>query len=196
MDLFQNKSFAAAADIGSPGVIIAIASSIEERVRLARLLGCHAPVMLVASREEAVALLGAADPPAPPPTVLPVAPVFPVAPARSRRPGVEVDSDWRTATWAGRSVALSPLEHDLLVCLLEEVGHTVTFGELHRRVWGNDHLGDHSDVQSVVKRLRRKLADLQSPVQIQAVRGVGLRLVDANPPPPTTVVERLSLPGT
>ena len=73
---------------------------------------------------------------------------------------------------------LSPLEHDLLVCLLREVGRTWTFARIHRRVWGNDHLGGRDDVQSVVKRLRRKLHALSSPYGIHAVRGVGLRLVD------------------
>ena len=75
-------------------------------------------------------------------------------------------------------MALAPLEHDLLVRLLESVGHTLTFEELHRDVWGNDHLGDRSDLTSTVKRLRRKLAELSSPLVIQAVRGVGLRLVE------------------
>jgi DNA-binding response OmpR family regulator len=58
------------------------------------------------------------------------------------------------------------------------VGHTLTFEELHRDVWGNDHLGDRSDPTSTVKRLRRKLTGLGSPLVIQAVRGVGLRLVE------------------
>ncbi len=86
-------------------------------------------------------------------------------------------------TWCGRSTGLSPLEYDLLRCLLERVGRTWPFEVLHRQVWGNDHLGDRSDVQSVVKRLRRKLRGLGCPFQIMAVRGVGLRLVDPRPAP-------------
>ena len=80
-------------------------------------------------------------------------------------------------------VPLSPLEHDLLNCLLADIGHTFAFADLHNHVWGNEHLGDRSDVQSVVKRLRRKLRDLGCPLQIMAVRGVGLRLVDRRPSP-------------
>ncbi|MDN5893496.1 MAG: helix-turn-helix domain-containing protein, partial [Nocardioides sp.] len=78
-----------------------------------------------------------------------------------------------------REIGLTPLEHDMLVCLLESLGHIETFESLQRRVWGNDHLGGRSHVQSVVKRLRRKLEELRSPLQIDAVRGVGLRLVDS-----------------
>jgi hypothetical protein len=43
--------------------------------------------------------------------------------------GVVVDSDARLASWRDQSVALAPLEHDLLVRLLESVGHTLTFEE-------------------------------------------------------------------
>jgi DNA-binding response OmpR family regulator len=92
--------------------------------------------------------------------------------------GIDIDSDWRVASWRDKVVSLSPLEHDLLRCLLGDLGRTLTFERLHRQVWGNDHLGGRSDLQSVVKRLRRKLRDLGSPLQIHAVRGVGLRLTD------------------
>jgi hypothetical protein len=177
-----------------PAVIIAIAPSMEERLRVAQLV-THAPVLLVSSREEAVALLTGGEPPpealapVPPadavladPLAVPVveavveavvAPADPVAPD-----GLVVDSDWRVVRWEERTVPLSPLEHDLLVCLLADPGRTWTFERIHQRVWGNDHLGGRDDVQSVVKRLRRKLRELGSPYGIHAVRGVGLRLVD------------------
>ncbi len=150
-----------------PTVMIAIAPSMEERVRLAAL---GLPLLLVSTRAEALAFLGAMDGPLVEPTVL--------EPLPSPALGLVVDSDRRIAQWRDNSVALSPLEHDLLICLLEEVGRTRTFASLHREVWGNDHLGGHADVQSVVKRLRRKLGDLGCSLQIHAVRGVGLRLSD------------------
>jgi DNA-binding response OmpR family regulator len=86
--------------------------------------------------------------------------------------------------WQESSVALSPLEHDLLLCLLDVPLRTWTFELLHRTVWGNDHLAGRDDVQSVVKRLRRKLRDIASPLGIRAVRGVGLRIVDHRQPLP------------
>ena len=157
----------------APGaVLIAIAASAEERERIARLFGAHASVLLVSSREEAVALLSAdasPSPPAPPPPQ-------PEDHGDTPAEGLVLDSDWRTASWRGRSVPLSPLEHDVLHCLLADLGHTWTFEELHQRVWGNNHLGDRSDMQSVVKRLRRKLGFLGSPLRVQAIRGVGFRL--------------------
>lgn len=181
-----------------PAVVIAIAPSMEERLRVTQ-LNAHAPVLLVSTREEAVALLtGGADYYPPPPRAAPpvetvvAEPAFglpqpvehgsvepgPVEPEHVGSVGLVVDSDWRLLRWEGRSVPLSPLEHDLLVCLLADSGRTWTFELIHRQVWGNDHLGGRDDVQSVVKRLRRKLRELGSPCGIHAVRGIGLRLVD------------------
>ncbi|QIX27283.1 winged helix-turn-helix transcriptional regulator [Nocardioides sp. JQ2195] len=158
---------------GAQAVVIAIAGSIEERLRIAEMVGSSAAVVMVSSRAEAMDILagspGVRSEPERPRPGLAVA---------EQSSGLEVDSDWRVATVGDREVGLSPLEHDLLVCLLAEVGHIHTFESIQRSVWGNDHLGGRSHVQSVVKRLRRKLGDLDSPVQIDAVRGVGLRLVD------------------
>ncbi len=192
-----------------PAVVIAIAASMDERLRVARIVSPHAPLLLVASREEALQLLARgsdellqpADPVAPVERVerveqaghvTPVEPVeltgrAAVAPAPDPPrlvDGVEVDSEWRTMAWQGSSVALSPLEHDLLLCLLDVPLRTWTFELLHRTVWGNDHLAGRDDVQSVVKRLRRKLRDIASPLGIRAVRGVGLRIVDHRQPVP------------
>lgn len=161
-------------------VIIAIASSTAERVRLASLVTGHAPVLLVSSPEELLSLLVDSAPPAEAPSVHPRV-VEPLLRALIGTADVvpEVDSDRRVATWSGRTVPLSPLEHDLLrYLLLAQLGRTCTFESLHRAVWGNDHLGGRGDVWSVVKRLRRKLDELDCPLRIQAVRGVGLRLVD------------------
>ncbi|QBR91555.1 winged helix-turn-helix domain-containing protein [Nocardioides euryhalodurans] len=155
-------------------MVIAIAASMEERLRVASLVSEHVPVLLVATREEALALLAGE----PPPAAASVSVVPDPPPTGEVAETLVVDSDWRLARWGEASIPLSPLEHDLLVCLLDEPDRTWTFERIHRRVWGNDHLGGRDDVQSVVKRLRRKLRDLGSPYAIRAVRGVGLRVVD------------------
>ena len=177
--------------------VIVISPSAEERIRLARLVDDGVPVLLVADAAEAVALLGGGVALMPDLTVLTSPPAaaarrpavveaLPAARATRKRAhesigesaGIDIDSDWRVASWRDHAVPLSPLEHDLLCCLLGDLGRTLTFERLHRQVWGNDHLGGRSDLQSVVKRLRRKLRDLGSPLRIHAVRGVGLRLTD------------------
>lgn len=176
-------------------VVIAIAQSVEERVRIAELVDGSATVLLVSDVAEAVEFLRRAGRPAPRIEAVPPEPVPAVAPRPPE--GLVVDPDWRTATWQGARTQLSPLEHDLLQCLLAEIGHIQTFECLQQQVWHNEHQGGRSHVQSVVKRLRRKLELIGSPFHIDAVRGVGLRLVDmrtlsvAQPPTPAAT----ALPG-
>ncbi len=159
-----------------PVVVVAIARSAQERARLAALVDDHVQVLLASSYQEAVFLLSAADGDAQ---------ALAAPPPSEPTSGLLVDSDGRFAHWGNRTVALSPLEHDLLCCLLEEVGRTWSYQALHRQVWGHDQQRGRCDVQSVVKRLRAKLRELDSPLRIDAVRGVGLRLVETVAATPT-----------
>lgn len=157
-------------------MVVAIAPTVDDRVQIAASVGDLVPVLMVASPREAVALLGGVDPQ----EALPPTAPQPTAPARTESVttnDLTVDSDGRVLTCHGGSVTLSPLEHDLVTCLLGEVGHTWPYRVLHRRVWGNDHQGGRADVQSVVKRLRQKLGQIRSPLRLDVIRGVGLRLV-------------------
>ena len=162
-----------------PVVVVAIARSAQERARLAALVDDHVQVLLASSYQRG-GVPAERQPPA-------TRRRWPRRHQRPRPPssGLLVDSDGRFAHWGNRTVALSPLEHDLLCCLLEEVGRTWSYQALHRQVWGHDQQRGRCDVQSVVKRLRAKLRELDSPLRIDAVRGVGLRLVETvavNPP--------------
>ena len=196
-------------------VVIAITSNADERVRLARLVDGYAPLLLVSSRQEARAFLDgyhpalpAEEPPrdaaTPSPSPQPVSqPVFqPVSQRESQRPrqvshaGLRVDSDRHTVCWAGHESALTPLEHDLLACLLAEPDRVWSFARLHQQVWGTQFVGAGSDVHSLVKRVRRKLARMGAPVGIDAIRAVGFRLsclgdtADAPPAPSAPPVVR------
>lgn len=101
-----------------------------------------------------------------------------VEPAESRPDGhaLSVDSDRRVLRWRDREVGLTPLEHDFLACLLGAPGRIWTYQRLHHEVWGNELLGRGSDLHSVVRRVRAKLARIGASATIQAVRGVGFRL--------------------
>ncbi|MFI5844965.1 winged helix-turn-helix domain-containing protein [Catenuloplanes sp. NPDC051500] len=90
-------------------------------------------------------------------------------------PQLRVDSDRRVLRWQDREIDLTPLEHDFLSCLVASPGQIWTYKRLHLEVWGNEHLGRGSDLHSVVRRVRRKLAWLGASAHIQSVRGVGFR---------------------
>jgi hypothetical protein len=159
---------------GSPvaSLAIGIASSPEDRKRLAQLLGGTEAFLIVSSVDQARHFLNVVETSGAVPAAQPEPPIAaaPVPPALS------VDSDRRVLRWQDREVGLTPLEHDFMQCLVGAPGEIWTYQRLHLAVWGNEHLGRGSDIHSVVRRARGKLALLDASATIQAVRGVGLRL--------------------
>ncbi|MFG1779970.1 winged helix-turn-helix domain-containing protein [Micromonospora sp. NPDC049048] len=157
--------------------MIAVTPSPAERIRLAERLEGVAPLLLVADLDELRRLIAAPPPPAPEPDARTSAGT-PVADDDA----LLIDSARSTARSRGREVALTRLEHDLLACLTTEPIRAWSYAELHRSVWRDEGRERRADVQSLVKRLRRKLHELGTGVAIDAVRGVGFRLTDHQRP--------------
>ncbi|SCF15261.1 Transcriptional regulatory protein, C terminal [Micromonospora viridifaciens] len=158
-------------------LLIAVTPSPAERIRLAELLDGVAPLLLVADLDELRKLIGVPQQPA----------LAPQARAPVTAPAVVdntllIDSARSTARYGDRQVDLTRLEHDLLSCLTTEPIRVWSYAELHRAVWRDEQLERKADVQSLVKRLRRKLAELGTDVTIDAVRGVGFRLTEHQRP--------------
>ncbi|MEV4656964.1 winged helix-turn-helix domain-containing protein [Micromonospora sp. NPDC049301] len=155
-------------------LLIAVTSSPTERIRLAERLEGIAPLLLVADLDELRRLIPAPQQPAgtpPQPT-----------PAPATDSALVIDSTRSTARCEDREIDLTRLEHDLLICLTTEPIRVWSYAELHRSVWRDEGRERKADVQSLVKRLRRKLHDLGTVATIEAVRGVGLRLTDRQDP--------------
>ncbi len=88
-------------------------------------------------------------------------------------PGHEVMRD-------GRSIALTPLEFDLLVALARKPRQVFTREVLLEQVWGYRHAADTRLVNVHVQRLRSKVEkDPEHPEVVLTVRGVGYK---AGPP--------------
>jgi DNA-binding response OmpR family regulator len=101
------------------------------------------------------------------------APVHPV----QRFGEVEVEVSTRSVRRAGRPVALTPMEFDLLVALLRRQGAVASRLELLSEVWG--HASDvlTRTVDTHIGELRRKLErDPSTPQHILTVRKAGYRL--------------------
>jgi DNA-binding winged helix-turn-helix (wHTH) protein len=166
-------------------LLIAVAASQAERIRLAELIDDEAPLLLVASLDELRRLLtpGQQAPPQSEPGSAPEVEVViepedvPVA-----ANVLTIDSARSVAQWRGREVTLTGLECELLTRLQTQPLRVWTYAELHQAVWRNRHLRGSGDVHSLVKRLRRKLGELGATVTITAVRGTGLRLTDHQTP--------------
>lgn len=165
-------------------VVIGVAPTLADRVRLAELLDGFGPVglVLVSTLDEARRMLDGAAPDSgngagPVGTGTGPGRTDPGTNGRVKRlAGLVVDSDLLLVSRNGHHTRLTPLEHDLLVCLGSEPRQTWTHAALHEAVWNTRHAGGQADIHSVVKRLRRKLAGLGAGATITAVRGVGFRL--------------------
>ncbi|MGW4498736.1 winged helix-turn-helix domain-containing protein [Micromonospora sp. NPDC004336] len=168
---------APAAGEGPFPLVIAVTPSPAERIRLAERLDGVAPLLLVSDLDELRRLI-AAPQRLPPASSDPA----PVAASEATDGTLLIDSARSTARSRGREVNLTRLEHDLLACLTAEPIRVWSYAELHRSVWRDEGLRRRSDVQSLVKRLRRKLTGLGTGVTIDAVRGVGFRLTDHRQP--------------
>jgi two-component system response regulator MprA len=91
------------------------------------------------------------------------------------------DPKLREVTRAGRRVALSPREHDLLVYFMQRPCLVLKREQLLRDVWGYDFGGDDGVLDVYIGYLRAKLEAAGEPRIIHTVRHVGyvLRIEDA-----------------
>ncbi|MFG1718627.1 winged helix-turn-helix domain-containing protein [Micromonospora chalcea] len=158
-------------------LVIGVTSSPAERLRLTELLDGVAPLLMVADLDELRELITADTPD---PAGAPGPPVPEQKPAPDG--ALVIDAARSTARWGDRAIPLTRLERDLLTCLTTEPVRVWSYAELHRAVWRDAPTHGRADVQSLVKRLRRKLDELGTGVTIAAVRGVGLRLTDHRDP--------------
>ncbi|HYO41422.1 MAG TPA: MtrAB system response regulator MtrA [Nocardioidaceae bacterium] len=82
----------------------------------------------------------------------------------------------------GRTISLTPLEFDLLVCLARKPWQVFTREVLLEQVWGYRHAADTRLVNVHVQRLRSKVEhDPERPEIVMTVRGVGYKAGSAHP---------------
>jgi len=86
---------------------------------------------------------------------------------------LQMDIQHRHVTRAGRSIALSPREFDVLQVLMEEPGRIFSRTELCERIWHRDHEYDTRTVEIFIARLRKKVDVGPSPPLIHTLRFSG-----------------------
>lgn len=92
-----------------------------------------------------------------------------------------IDRRTHQTTLAGESLALTPKEFSLLVYLAEDAGAVRSRNDIIDRVWDMNWYGPTKTLDAHVAGLRKKLGDHR---WIEAVRGVGFRLVAPTEPQP------------
>jgi len=90
---------------------------------------------------------------------------------------LELHPGQRSTTLGGKKLMLTPAEFDFLAYIIQHAGAAVSRKELLKNLWELDWQADTRATDDLVKRLRRKLREANSPVQIETVWGYGFRLV-------------------
>ena len=91
---------------------------------------------------------------------------------------IVLDPAGHTVTRKGEPLDLTPLEFDLLACLLGSPEQVFTREVLLQKVWGYHHPGDTKLVNVHMTRLRSKIEDdADDPQVIRTVRGVGYQAI-------------------
>jgi DNA-binding response OmpR family regulator len=86
---------------------------------------------------------------------------------------LHMDVRHRRVTRAGKAIALSPREFDVLQVLMQEPGRPFSRTELCERVWQRDHEYDTRTVEIFITRLRKKIDSAFAVPLIHTLRGVG-----------------------
>lgn len=89
---------------------------------------------------------------------------------------LHMDVRHRRVARAGKPIALSPREFDVLQVLMQEPGRPFSRTELCERVWQRDHEYDTRTVEIFITRLRKKIDSGFGAPLIHTLRGVGYTL--------------------
>jgi DNA-binding response OmpR family regulator len=81
----------------------------------------------------------------------------------------------------GREVPLTPTEFRMLAAITSRPGEVVRRRAVVAAAWPDGAIVSENTIDSYVRRLRLKLNEVDSPVHIRTVRGVGLTLVASTP---------------
>lgn len=92
---------------------------------------------------------------------------------------VKLDLDDRTLHIENELLALNRKEFDILTYMIVNKNRLVNKTSLAEHVWGDhmDEADDYEFIYSQIKNLRKKLKDNNAGVEIQAVYGLGYKLV-------------------
>ena len=88
---------------------------------------------------------------------------------------LDIDMSAYIVKLAGKQVACTPKEIEILWTLASNPGMVFSREHLLQNIWGYDFLGDTRAVDSHIKRIRAKLCDQSDGWDIKTVWGVGYR---------------------
>ena len=91
---------------------------------------------------------------------------------------ITVHPDAQRAECNGRDVGLTVMEFNLFTYLIDNKHRALSRNELLNKIWGFESEPETRAVDDMVKRIRKKLASLDSLVNIETIWGFGFRICD------------------
>lgn len=89
---------------------------------------------------------------------------------------IAIDVDGYVAKIGADSISLTPKEIEVLIYLSQNRNKVLTREQILNKVWGYDYYGDTRAVDTLIKRMRQKLPEKETHVEIKAIYGVGYKL--------------------
>lgn len=84
----------------------------------------------------------------------------------------------RTVQCHQKNIDLTAKEYELFCFLFQNINHPFSRGQMIERIWGYDYIGETRTIDDLVKRLRKKICEAGSIVEISTVWGFGYKISD------------------
>ncbi|MCI7474534.1 MAG: winged helix-turn-helix domain-containing protein [Clostridiales bacterium] len=92
---------------------------------------------------------------------------------------LSIDLRLRRVVRAGREIALTPKEFDILHFLARNRGEVFTKEQIYQAVWENDYLLDDSNIMAFIRKIRKKIEpNPDAPEYILTIWGIGYKFND------------------
>lgn len=92
---------------------------------------------------------------------------------------VTLDEESKRVTVDGESVALTPIEYNILHLLMKNPGHIYSSAQIYELVWKEDSLGAETSVSVHIRHLRQKIEiNPSEPRYLKVVWGLGYKMED------------------
>jgi len=89
---------------------------------------------------------------------------------------ISIYPDKLTTSCNNTELKLTNIEFNMLKFMLENQNRAISRGEMLNKIWGRDSFISPRATDDIIKRLRRKLHDVESKASIGTVYGFGFRL--------------------
>ena len=91
--------------------------------------------------------------------------------------GIEINDDSKTVTVDGNVILLTPVEYDILLLLMKNIGKVFSSSEIYQKIWNEPFMNGENTVAVHIRHLREKVEiNPSEPRYIKVVWGRGYKM--------------------